>query len=76
MGLKRIMAMIEVTYPADDPRSLDELKVVTRVGVDDGVVAGGGQLASWAGTGAAVDPDAEPSLPGVVAEQPTGLDPE
>lgn len=61
MGLKRIMAQIEVTFPADDSRSLDTLTAVTTQAVSDGVLAHGGTLARIGIAGAAVDPDPEPS---------------
>lgn len=63
MGLKRIMAVIEVTYPADDTRSLDTLTAVTAVAVADGTLAQNGTLARIGITGAAVDPDPEPTAP-------------
>lgn len=71
MGLKRIMAVIEVTYPADDSRSLDTLTQVTATAVSDGAVNHGGVLARIGITGAAVDPDPEPSADdGVPATEP------
>lgn len=63
MGLKRIMAVIEVTYPADDTRSLETLTAVTAEAVSDGAVQHGGTLARIGITGAAVDPDPEPTVP-------------
>ena len=61
MGLKRIMAVVEVTYPADDSRDLDTLTSVTAQAVADGVLEHGGTLARIGISGAAVDPDPEPS---------------
>lgn len=63
MGLKRIMAVIEVTYPTDDSRSLDTLTSVTAQAVADGVLAQNGALARIGIQGAAVDPDPEPTAP-------------
>lgn len=61
MGLKRIMAVIEVTYAADDSRDLDTLTGVTAEAVSDGVLAQNGKLARIGISGAAVDPDPEPT---------------
>ena len=63
MGLKRIMAVVEVTYPADDSRDLDTLASVTAQAVADGVLEHGGTLARIGISGAAVDPDPEPTVP-------------
>lgn len=67
MGLKRVTARIEVTYPADDPRTLEELRLETPVVLGAAVLAAypgdGPRLASYNHIGAAVDPDPEPTLP-------------
>lgn len=63
MGLKRIMAVVEVTFPADDSRDLDTLTSVTAQAVADGALAHGGTLARIGISGAAVDPDPEPTVP-------------
>lgn len=70
MGLKRIMAIVEVTYAVDDSRSLDTLTQVTAQALSDGVVAQNGTLARIGIQGAAVDPDPEPTEPEVPAEPP------
>jgi hypothetical protein len=70
VGLKRIMAVVEVTYLADDTRSLDTLTQVTAQALSDGVVAQNGVLARIGIQGAAVDPDPEPSEPEVPVEPP------
>ena len=62
MGLKRVYALAEITYPADDPRTLDELKETSKL-VIGGETAQGGTIAAWLPISASVDPDAEPSLP-------------
>lgn len=65
MGFKRIVAIAEITYPADDPRTLDELREVT----SQGIIAGTEQLGSNGHYvtihNASVDPDPEPTLPDV-----------
>lgn len=63
MGLKRIVAIAEITYPADDPRTLDELREVTRQGIIDGTAALGSNGYYVTIHNATVDPDAEPSIP-------------
>lgn len=63
MGLKRIAAIIEVTYPEDDGRTLDQLRLFTQEAVAEGVQGYTGTLAAYAVTAAFIDPDAEPSLP-------------
>lgn len=70
MGLKRIMAVIEVTYPPDDSRSLDTLAGVTAQAVSDGALSHGGTLARIGITGAAVDPDPEPTAEDIVVTEP------
>ena len=67
MGLKRITARIEITYPADDPRTLQELREETPEDLA-GIIAvndsGSGMvLAAYGHLNAAVDPDPEPTLP-------------
>lgn len=66
MGMKRVIAIIEVTYPADDPRTLDELKAAAPADIRAGLTGGipeAGTLAACSVFNAYVDPDAEPSLP-------------
>ena len=64
MGLKRITARIEVTYPADDQRSLEELRAATPYNVKAGLTGDiSGTLAGYTTLGASVDPDPEPTLP-------------
>lgn len=65
MGLKRITGRIEVTYPANDPRTLAELSDIVR---SDVTVAldqhpEGPRLGAFRVLNAAVDPDPEPELP-------------
>ncbi|HEX5705597.1 MAG TPA: hypothetical protein VFX97_20515 [Pyrinomonadaceae bacterium] len=67
MGLKRVTARIEVTYPADDARPLEELRDATLVAVGAALLSQyhetGPVLAAYTHLNVAVDPDAEPSLP-------------
>lgn len=70
MGLKRIMAIVEVTYAEDDSRSLDTLTQVTAQAISDGVLAQNGTLARIGIQGAAADPDPEPSADDVVVVLP------
>lgn len=74
MGLNRITARIEVTYPADDARTLEEL--TERAPVDVTLALGqyedGPRLASYSLMNAAVDPDPEPTLPPVDPGDQTG----
>lgn len=66
MGLKRVVAIIEVTYPANDPRTLDELKAAAPEDIRAGLTGEtpeAGTLAACSVFNAYVDPDAEPSLP-------------
>lgn len=70
VGLKRIMALVEVTYAADDTRDLNTLTQVTAQAISDGVVAQNGTLARIGIQGAAVDPDPEPTVPEEPAEPP------
>jgi hypothetical protein len=62
MGMKRITGIVEVTYAADDPRTLEELLAATGgyLATEDGSL---GQIAGFIGIRGSVDPDAEPSLP-------------
>lgn len=64
MGLKRIMFMAEVTYPADDARSLEELAIDTSTAVSNGVgdPSVGGSVARLFVQSAAQDPDPEDSF--------------
>lgn len=57
MGKKRISALVEITYDADDPRAVADLAAVTRDAVSAGVQGQRGGLAAWAVTGVAIDPD-------------------
>lgn len=70
MGLKRVTARIEVTYPADDPRTLEELSQETPAYVSVALdqYGDGPRLASYNHIGAAVDPDPEPTLPDPVTD--------
>lgn len=63
MGFKRIVLLAEITYPADDPRSLDELKTVTKEGVVAGTAERGSNGHYVTIHNAGVDPDPEPTLP-------------
>lgn len=62
MGLKRIMGQFEVTFPADDPRTLGELAGAAGGGLARGVLEEGGTLARIAVVSAASDPDPEPTI--------------
>lgn len=62
MGLKRITGRIEVTYPANDPRTLPELSAATRGHLLDLLPEGMG-IPAFRVLLAAVDPDPEPELP-------------
>lgn len=62
MGLKRITARIEVTYLADDPRTLAELSAQTP-DILRAVLPAGMTLPAFRVLNAAVDPDPEPELP-------------
>lgn len=72
MGLKRVTARIEVTYPADDPRTLEELSQDAPGKLQTALVGQyyetGPVLASYNHIGAAVDPDPEPTLPDPVPD--------
>jgi hypothetical protein len=70
VGLKRITFQAEVTFPADDTRSLDELKSATAQGVASGAADQGGTLARVGITGASQDPDPEPVAEDVVIVTP------
>lgn len=62
MGLKRLCIALEVTFPEDDARTLDELTGATAQAIGDGVLAIDGTLARISVLSAAVDPDREPSV--------------
>ena len=63
MGDKRITVRVEVTYPADDWRTLEELKAATVNGLSL-VTESQGANGVWSVVlNAAVDPDPEPTLP-------------
>jgi hypothetical protein len=62
MGLKRIVAAIEVVYDGDDVRSLEALKADTERGISLGLVGYQGALARMAVFSVARDPDPEPSV--------------
>ena len=65
MGLKRITARIEVTYPADDPLTLAELAERTPGLLREALVEYAPEvgLPAFRVLNAAVDPDPEPELP-------------
>lgn len=64
MGLKRIRAIMEMTYPADDPRTIEQLIADNPQDIRDGLSGGeSGTLASYQSMGGAIDPDPEPTLP-------------
>lgn len=65
MGLKRITARIEVTYQADDPRTLAELAERTPGLLREALASYAPQtgLPAFRLLLAAVDPDPEPELP-------------
>lgn len=70
MGLKRIVARVEMTYPADDTRTLEELRQETPDQVA-AALAGheyGPSLAYYVHLNASVDPDPEPTLPDPVPD--------
>ena len=70
MGLKRIMGQFEITFPADDPRSLDDLAAGAGGLMAVGVQAAGGNLARVRVLGAAHDPDPEGRAEDVVPPPP------
>lgn len=74
MGLKRISVMTETVYPADDPRSLDDLKTATVIGFGLGVAQESGQLVRGTVIGASTDPDPEPTEPEQPIDPPPGQD--
>lgn len=61
MGKKRVTGLFEATYDPDDPRSLEELRQVTRNAMEIGLSGDGGFLAAYAVTSASTDPDPEPT---------------
>lgn len=65
MGLKRITGRIEVTYPADDPRTLAQLAEWTPSLLREALAVYAPQtgLPAFRLLLAAVDPDPEPELP-------------
>lgn len=72
MGLKRIMGQFEVTFPVDDPRTLDELADLVPAALTGGIQAEGGTLARVAIVSVAADPDPEPTIETI---DPTPVDP-
>lgn len=70
MGKKRITYLAEVTYPAEDVRTLDELVALTMQGASDAATANGGVLARIAIQGASTDPDPEPTAEDLVIAPP------
>lgn len=75
MGDKRIIFYAEVTYPGDDTRSWEQLKADTSVAVGVGLLdRAGGILRQITVTGAAQDPDPEPTGPEVPPVIPPGQD--
>jgi hypothetical protein len=70
MGLKRIMGQFEITFPADDARSLDDLYVLSSEMLAVGVQAAGGTLARVRVLSAAHDPDPEGRAEDVVPPPP------
>lgn len=62
MGLKRLGIALEVTYPEDDPRTLDELGSVTAQAIGDAMVQQQGTLAMIRILSSSVDPDPEISV--------------
>lgn len=70
MGLKRIMGQFEVTFPTDDPRTLDELAALVEPALTGGIQAEGGTVARIAIVSAAVDPDPEPTIETLETTEP------
>lgn len=70
MGLKRITLQAEIVYPADDERSVDELKTAAVTVIAAGVMNDGGAVARAAVVGASQDPDPEPVAEDVVPSEP------
>lgn len=68
MGLKRITARIEVTYPADAEATLAELAAATPGFLGYGLGPENGELASFQLLNTGVDPDPEPTLPDAADE--------
>lgn len=60
MGKKRVTGLFEATYDPEDPRTLDQLRQVTRNAMEIGLQGDGGLLAAYAVTSASTDPDPEP----------------
>lgn len=63
MGNKRIVVIAEITYRADDERSLDDLRAITVDGIVNGTREAGSNGHYVTVHNASVDPDPEPSLP-------------
>lgn len=61
MGKKRVTGLFEATYDPEDPRTLDQLRRVTRNAMENGLLGDGGFLAAYAVTSASTDPDPEPT---------------
>lgn len=79
MGLKRIVARVELTYPADDPRTLEELRNQAPVALTEALEGADPdtwlRLAYYAHLNASVDPDPEPTLPPADPGDQTGFAP-
>lgn len=63
MGKKRVTGLVEITFPADEPRTVEELKLVSRNAMEIGLSGDNGTLAAFAVTSAFTEPDPEPSFP-------------
>ena len=70
MGLKRIMGQFEITFPADDGRSLEDLASGAKSMTAAGVQAVGGTMERVRVLGAAHDPDPEGRAEDVVPPPP------
>lgn len=71
MGLKRVMGQFEVTFPAEDDRSLDLLaSLVGPAFQNGGINPEAGTLARIAIVSVAVDPDPEPTIEGLETTEP------
>jgi hypothetical protein len=70
MGDRRIMGQYEVVFPADDPRTDDELVQALSGAFNDGIQDRGGQMARLAVLSVASDPDPERSGDDVSPDEP------
>ena len=76
--MKRLTAYVEITFPADDPRSFDDLKSTFVVAVDPALYGVGGRLASatfLSASGDPVEPPEVPSEPAPPAADPVPSEP-